>query len=178
MAVQPYSTVSISGYNSSPPPDDGTQTTANLVQWSKHKTKIGDPIKTLAEAINTQCVNAFATMALQQTTAITTSATMAESNWNKLQLKTATGGKINYPDPTALENGWYNYVYNAATEDLKLQATATNAFRNRNGAFASEVLLPYGRGIKVLNTATVFLPLGLSMQIDDVDMTIAMQMFN
>ena len=54
-----YTTQSISGYNSSPPADDGTQVPANLVTWAKHKTKLGDPLKTLAEAINTALVAHF-----------------------------------------------------------------------------------------------------------------------
>jgi hypothetical protein len=48
-----YSSQTIVGYNATPPPDDGSQTAANELTWAKHKTKLGDPIKTLAEAINT-----------------------------------------------------------------------------------------------------------------------------
>lgn len=56
----PYTSQSISGYNSSPPPDDGSTGADNLVTWAKHKTKLGDPIKTLAENINSQTSAAFA----------------------------------------------------------------------------------------------------------------------
>ena len=48
-----YTTQTISGYNSSPPSDDASVNAANQVTWAKHKTKLGDPIKTLAEAMNT-----------------------------------------------------------------------------------------------------------------------------
>lgn len=51
-----YSTNSASGYNSSPPPDDGSTGSDNLVTWEKHKKKLADPVKTLAEAINTDLV--------------------------------------------------------------------------------------------------------------------------
>jgi hypothetical protein len=54
-----YTSQTISGYNSSPPPDDGSQTGANRTTWSGVKTKLSDPVKTLAEAINTELV-AFA----------------------------------------------------------------------------------------------------------------------
>lgn len=54
-----YTSQTISGYNASPPPDDGTQVTANKITWSGQKTKLADPIKTLAEAINTELVAAF-----------------------------------------------------------------------------------------------------------------------
>ena len=178
MAVQPYTSQSISGYNSSPPPDDGSQTSANLVQWSKHKTKIGDPIKTLAEAMNTAMANAAATMALHAWTALTSSATMAESNWNKGQIKTATGGNLNYPAPSGFENGWYNFAFNGGTEDWHLVATASTFWRRRDGQFASEHILPPGRGIQVMNTATVYIAIGWSPSVDDADVAICAQMFS
>jgi len=59
MADNPYTSVSISGYNASPPPDDGTVTSDNKVEWAKHINKIGNPLKTLAEAINTNISAAF-----------------------------------------------------------------------------------------------------------------------
>lgn len=54
-----YATNTASGYNSSAPADDGTQSAANLVTWAGIKTKLGDPVKTLAEDINTDLVTAF-----------------------------------------------------------------------------------------------------------------------
>lgn len=55
----PYISQAISGYNTSPPPDDGSQTSANTVRWATHKTKLADPIKTLSEAINSELLLAF-----------------------------------------------------------------------------------------------------------------------
>jgi hypothetical protein len=57
--ANPYTSQALSGYNSSPPTDDGSATAANQVTWAKHKTKLADPIKTLAEAINTETLAAF-----------------------------------------------------------------------------------------------------------------------
>lgn len=59
MPENPYSSQTIAGYNASPPSDDGAQTSANQLEWDKHIQKIGDPIKTLAEAIDTAVNNAF-----------------------------------------------------------------------------------------------------------------------
>ena len=59
MPTNPYSSISISGYNSSPPPDDGSQVSANEIVWQKHLDKIGDPLKTLAEAIDAALVTSF-----------------------------------------------------------------------------------------------------------------------
>ena len=62
MATNPYTSVSISGYNSSPPPDDGSQSSANQVEWQKHLDKIGDPLKTLSEGIDTNVLAAFSAL--------------------------------------------------------------------------------------------------------------------
>ncbi len=51
-----YTTQAIANYNATPPADDGSEVAANQVSWAKHKTKLADPIKTLAEAINTALV--------------------------------------------------------------------------------------------------------------------------
>ncbi len=50
----PYQSQSAAGYNSSPPPDDGSTVAANKITWAKIKSALADSIKTLADAINTQ----------------------------------------------------------------------------------------------------------------------------
>lgn len=52
MATNPWTSQTISGFNSSPPADDGSAVVANQLFWSTIKTKLADPIKTLAESIN------------------------------------------------------------------------------------------------------------------------------
>jgi hypothetical protein len=160
LAVNPYTSVSISGYNSSPPPDDGSQTSANKVEWAKHKTKLTDPLKTLIESVNTNAQGAANALALKQRFVSTTSATVAESDWNDLYLQLATGN-IYYPDPSTFEDGWHHTVYNGSTGIVSLQATATG-FWLVNGALASEALLRPGRSVQPMNTATVWIPWGLN----------------
>jgi hypothetical protein len=159
LAVNPYSSASILGYNSSPPPDDGSQTSANKVEWAKHKTKLTDPIKTLVETVNTNMVGAGDALALEDAFVSTTSATIAESDWHGVYLQLATGS-IYYPDPADLENGWHHTVYNGSTGIVSLQATATSYWLV-DGALASEALLLPGRSAKPMNTATVWLPVFL-----------------
>lgn len=48
----PYQSQSVSGYNSSPPPDDGTTVAANKVTWATIKTKLTDCFNTFCSAIN------------------------------------------------------------------------------------------------------------------------------
>jgi hypothetical protein len=70
-----FSSKTISGYNSSPPADDGTVSEANRVKYSTLKTKLGDPVKTLAEDIN----SALVTHVDKGPTAITTATTLGAS---------------------------------------------------------------------------------------------------
>jgi hypothetical protein len=176
MAVNPYSTQSISGYNASPPPDDGSQVAANKVEWAKHKLKIGDPLKTLAEGINTQALAAFNALSLEDWTIATTTATIAEADWHNGLMMTG-GGNVNYPAPSGFENGWHNYVYNGGTVAIGLRATATDYFRNLDGTSASGLDLDPGTGVKIFNTATVWLALGVMQKRENADNVIAMQMF-
>lgn len=67
-----YTTQSISGYNSNPPPDDGTTGDDNKLTWAKHKTKLADPIKTLTEAVDTALVNMVDVAPLAKSGAYTT----------------------------------------------------------------------------------------------------------
>lgn len=48
-----YAGVTVTGYNASPPADDGTQVDSNKLEWQKHLDKIGAPLKTAVEAIDT-----------------------------------------------------------------------------------------------------------------------------
>lgn len=57
-----FTTVSVSGYNANAPSDDGSEIAGNQVEWAKHKEKLGDPLKTALEAINTQLVAMFASL--------------------------------------------------------------------------------------------------------------------
>ena len=85
-----YSSVSVSGYNSSPPADDGSAVSTNQITWSKHKTKIGDPLKTAIEDINTQAASGFGKILHSATTQITTTTTLSDSDRGKTIATTNT----------------------------------------------------------------------------------------
>lgn len=59
MADNPYTSQTASGYNSNPPPDDGSTSEANRVTWAKIKEKLSDVVKSLAENINSNVEAAF-----------------------------------------------------------------------------------------------------------------------
>lgn len=60
--ANPYSSVTVSGYNANPPSDDGTETSSNAVTWDNHKSKLGDPVKTAIESVNSNVNSAFSTL--------------------------------------------------------------------------------------------------------------------
>lgn len=83
----PYSEVSITGYNSNPPEDDGTQASSNEVSWAKHKTKIGDPLKTAIETTQTNISTIVTTLEANlyapAGTLMLFQQTAAPTNWTK-----------------------------------------------------------------------------------------------
>ena len=97
MAV--YTPVTVTGYNTSPPPDDGSTGTNNQLTWAKHKDKLGDPLKTAVEAINTNVSAAFSsnskpivsmTHAILATSATIRSDTYVDTSWTITHSKTST----------------------------------------------------------------------------------------
>lgn len=80
----PYSSQTISGYNSSPPTDDGAQTTANQITWAKHKTKLADPIKALSEGIDSAVSTAFGKIFLNDAVSKSSAYTVTSSDQGKL----------------------------------------------------------------------------------------------
>lgn len=113
---------------------------------------------------------------------MTTTATVAESDWHTGLLMLATG-RVIYPAPSNLEDGWHHAVFNGSTGIVQLQATATDFFRSLTGAAASEVIVPAGQGAKVYNTATCYLAVGLNATAtgisgNDTNIVIVSQMFS
>ena len=54
-----FTTTTISNYNQSPPPDDGSTGDDNLVKWSGIKTKLSDPTKNYIDSIQNNVKTAF-----------------------------------------------------------------------------------------------------------------------
>ena len=57
--TNPYTSQAISGFNQNPPEDTGVKTDSNRIEWGKHLSKLANPLRTLAEAINSAVTGAF-----------------------------------------------------------------------------------------------------------------------
>lgn len=57
--VEYYTPVTVTGYNTSPPTDDGVDEAQNEITWQTIKEKLPDPLKTAIEALDTELQAAF-----------------------------------------------------------------------------------------------------------------------
>jgi hypothetical protein len=48
-----WNPITVTNYNASPPPDDGSKVASNQVTWAGIKTKLGDPLNTAISGLNT-----------------------------------------------------------------------------------------------------------------------------
>ena len=97
-----YSSQSASGYNSVPPADDGTVSESNKGKYSTIKTKLADPVKTLADAINT----ALGTHFDHGPTALTSNTTLGASHYEKFIQVSGSGVTLSLSDAATLGAGW------------------------------------------------------------------------
>lgn len=118
-----YSSQSASSYNTSPPADDGTVSDANKLKWSYIKTKLSDPLKTLAEAINTALVTAFDKSARSATTSDTAA---ASDNERTIEVKTASVS-VTLSDAATMASGYIVNVKNSSSGNITVRlSTATD----------------------------------------------------
>src|SRR5258705_5804017 len=117
----PYTSVTVTGYNDNPPPDDGTASEENRVLWSTIKQKLADPPKTALEAINTNVDTAMGKIlggAGVVSSAI--SATVGASDQGKLYRATVAGVTIATPDATIVGSPFWFAFLNQSTGPVTL----------------------------------------------------------
>lgn len=116
-----YSSQATSGYNSSPPVDDGTASEANKVKWSTIKTKLADVLKTFGEAINSALVTAFD----QSCRAVAASDSAAASDHNRTIQVTTSSVTITLADATTMAAGYIVAVANQSAGDITVSLATT-----------------------------------------------------
>lgn len=141
----PYTSQSIANYNSSPPPDDGSNTSANEITWAKHKTKLADPLKTLAEGIDSAVSTAFGKVFGANITSTGTSYTVLSSDQGKLIRVT---GSATITTPTAASEG-APFVF--AVKNEHSAAITIEGAGSENVDGSANISLPPGQAI-VLTT--------------------------
>lgn len=82
-----YTSVSASGYDSSPPPDDGTVSEANRGKWSTIKSKLTNVLKTFIEGVNSGLVTALDTSPRSLSASGSTAST---DHWKTIEVVSAS----------------------------------------------------------------------------------------
>lgn len=137
----PYTDVTVTNYNSNPPSDDGSQVSDNEITWSKHKTKIGDPLKTALESINTN----IGTAVDKITGSVVSSAldyTLLASDQGGLVRITGSNKTVTTPAAATVGSPFRCYVLNASSTDLTIDGNASETI----DGFTS-ISLPPGGGV-------------------------------
>lgn len=134
-----YSSVTVSGYNSVPPADDGTVSEANKVKWSTQKTKLTDPLNTAIAAINTNLVSAFDI----GPTALTLSTTLGATHYGDFVQTSGASLTHTLTDAATLGAGWHTYLVSTDANDVTIgRATGADTI---NGTAANITL--YGNTV-------------------------------
>lgn len=119
---QKYTSTSSSGYNSTPPPDDGTRSEANKTKWSTIRNKLTDVLKTFIESINTKLVNHFDYGPVSINSATTT----LGATYNNKFVQVLGSGFPVLDDASALGAGWYVDLKNDGSNIVTIARTTSN----------------------------------------------------
>lgn len=132
-----YSTVAVSGYNATPPSDDGTVSESNKVKWSTIKTKLPDPIKTALDSINSNLVIHFD----RGPVALVANTTLGATHYGQMVQVSGSGVTLTLTDAAALTAGWFAEIVStdAANSVTLARATASDTI---NETTANITILP------------------------------------
>lgn len=130
----PYNSQSISGYNANPPPDDASQVAANQLGWSKHKTKLGDPLKTLAEGINAEVAAAFGKLSWYTSRSISSSDSVVALDERKV-LSCTNSITLTLLAAATAANGFVTTVFNAGSGTITIDGDGAETI-NGSATFA------------------------------------------
>lgn len=143
-----YSSQSVSGYNATPPADDGTVSEANKVKWSTIKTKLSDPLNTFASAVN----SALTTFFNIGPTALTTNTTLGLTHHNTFIQASGSSVTLTLSDAATLGAGWFCTIRNVDSSNTITLARATGG-DTIDGAAASVTLYPSDNFMVYVNAA-------------------------
>lgn len=153
----PFTAPSISGYNSNPPPDDGSTGANNEVDWSMVKEKIGDPIKTLAEANVTATNTAIGKlMGGNGVTSTAVDYTVLSSDQGKLVRATASGVTITTPDATNVLSPFVFSLLNNSSSTITFDGSGSQTIDGN-----ASLTIPAGTGLTAFTDGSNWFTTGI-----------------
>lgn len=109
-----YSTIAVSGYNATPPADDGSAVASNQVKWSYIKTKLSDPLNTFAAAVDAALLLAL-DMSVRQVTASGNTAATDHNRTVEIAPSVSTAVTISLADAATMTAGYVVRIKNSST---------------------------------------------------------------
>lgn len=120
----PYTPVTVSNYNLNPPSDDGSETPTNEIKWSNHTSKLGNPLKTAIESVNTNTLAAVAKLA-GGVTLVSDDYTILASDQGKTVVIDVAGKTITTADATVVGAQFKCRVLNLSDGDITLEGSGS-----------------------------------------------------
>ena len=140
-----YSTITISGYNASSPADDGSQVASNQITWAKSKTKLGDPLKTAIESINSSLVTA---LDMSVRTVTSNDSLTAADHLKTIQCTaTSAGFAVSLGDAATMAAGYIVTVHNRGSSTGDVTVNLSSASDSINNVTNGTRLLPPGSAL-------------------------------
>lgn len=132
MSYSPYTPVSVSGYNQTEPPDDGTTGSDNQITWAGIKTNLTDPLNTAIAALDTNVTSAmtYRFMRAQSTQASNYSA--VEADYGKV-LSLSSNPVITLPDAGDVGEGWHITLVNVGSGSPYVDGNGSQTINGFNG---------------------------------------------
>ena len=137
-----YSTVSITGYNSNPPVDDGTETEANRVKWSTIRDKLSGPVKTRSDDMDAALIAAFAkTFGAGSVVSTAIGYTVLSTDQGGLVKVTGSGVTITTPDATDVDAPFTFAVLNNSAGNITIDGSGSQTIDG-----STTITIPTGAG--------------------------------
>jgi hypothetical protein len=129
-----YSGVSVTGFNSSPPADDGSTVATNRIFWATIKTKLADPVKNAVESMN----SAILTHVDESTRSIASDDTTAASDHLRTIQVNTSSVSVSLADAMTMANGYIVTIANQSSGDVTVGlASATDTIDGVTNVTAS-----------------------------------------
>lgn len=152
--------VTVTGYNSNPPPDDGSTGSNNVITWGTTiKAKIGDPLNTFCSSISSALVTSFGKTlsgGSVVSTAINYSAGPADQG--RIIVVTVSGKTVTTPDATSVLSPFVFAINNQSTGNATIQG-----FSSQNVDGNNTLTLKAGRGVILWTDGSNWFTSGVGM---------------
>lgn len=156
----PYTPVTVTNYNLNPPADDGSEVPSNEITWAKHTSKIGGPLKTAIESMDTNITAAFAkVIGGGGVTAVADDYTVLAGDAGKLVKQSVASKTITTPAAATVTSPFVFAVLNNSSGDLTLEGNAAETIDGN-----SSITIPTRRGLMVWTDGTNWFTAGVNWQ--------------